>query len=56
MIRFHIQPNNTGLDKQKFAALKCKFAYPSVLRYVLGAQKNILIEMALTVIGALYFQ
>ena len=32
---------NTGLDKQKFSA------YPSVLTYVFGAQKNRLIEMVL---------
>ena len=40
--------NNTGLDKQNFWAENCKyFSYPSVLTYVLGAQKNRLIETVL---------
>ena len=37
-----------GLDKQTFLSLKMLlFSYPSVLTYVVGAQKNHLIETAL---------
>ena len=36
--------DNTGLDKQKFSAYNC---YPSILTYVLGAQKSRLIQTVL---------
>ena len=39
---------STGLDEQKFSAKKLSiFSYPSVLTYVLGAQKNHFIETVL---------
>ena len=39
--------NSTGLDKQNFSAQNCKYFCPSILTYVLGAQKNRLIETIL---------
>ena len=37
-----------GLDKQNFFSVKLEiFSYPSVLTYILGAQKNRLIETVL---------
>ena len=36
-----------GLDKQIFSVLLQIFSYPSLLTYVLGAQKNHLIETVL---------
>ena len=39
--------NTTGLDKQNFSVKMKAFSYPSVLIYVLGAQKNLLIEAVL---------
>ena len=38
---------NTGLDKQNFSVKLLIISYPSVLTYVLGAQKNHPIEMVL---------
>ena len=39
---------STGLDEQKFLSIKqLIFSYPSVLTYVLGTQKNHLIETVL---------
>ena len=46
----------TGLDKTKFLSVKLLiFSYPSVLTYVLGAQKNHLIETVLLSIHSIYF-
>ena len=41
----------TGLDKQKCSV----FSYPSILTYVLGAQKNPVIEMVLLSIHNICF-
>ena len=38
---------NIGQDKHNFESKIVMFSYPSVLTYVLGAQKNHLIEMVL---------
>ena len=44
----HNQPAYTRLDKTKFLSVKLKiFSYLSILTYVLGAQKNRLIETVL---------
>ena len=50
VVAFHklILKTITGLDKQKIIRVKFKiFFYPYILAYVLGAQKNRLIETVL---------
>ena len=44
-----------GLDKQKFSSKIVIFSYPSILTYVLGAQKNRLIETVLLSIHIMCF-
>ena len=47
---------NTGLDKHNFFSIKLQiFSYPSAETYVLGAQKNRLIETVLLRTHNIYF-
>ena len=46
---------NIGLDKKKLSVKLLIFSYPPVLTYVLGAQKNRLIETVLLSTHNIFF-
>ena len=47
LLYLHFYNKPTGLDKHFLRIKLLKFSYPSVLTFVLGAQKNRLIETVL---------